>query len=56
VLQQNGGISTLQIMSNNNYVDLCTKFLSATTFQKYVHGTVIRRFRDLQGLEKKVSS
>jgi hypothetical protein len=44
---QMGEINILQIKSNNNYVDLFTNFLLTTTFQKFVHGIAVRRFRDL---------
>ena len=48
-LQQNGEINILRIKSNDNYADLFTKSLPATTFQKYIHGIGMRRLRDLQG-------
>ena len=48
-LQQNGEINILRIKSNDNYTDLFTKSLPATTFRKYFHGIGMRCFKDLQG-------
>jgi len=42
-LQQNGEINILRFKSNDNYADLFTKSLSATTFQKYIRGNGMRR-------------
>ena len=47
--KKNREINILRIKSNDNYADLFTKSLPATTFQKYIHGIGMRRLIDLQG-------
>ena len=48
-LQKNGEIDILQTKSCDNLADLFTKYLPNSTFQKYIHGIGMRRFRDLLG-------
>jgi hypothetical protein len=49
-LHQHGKIIILQIKSCDNHVDLFTKLLPLTIFDKCVKGICMRRLKDLQGL------
>ena len=49
-LQQSGEINILQMKSCDNFVDLFTKSLPASIFEKCVREIGMRRLRDLQGL------
>ena len=49
-LQKNGDINILQTKSCDNLVDLFTKSLPYSTFQKCVEGIGMRRLKCLQGL------
>ena len=42
-LQKNGTIIVEKVCSNDNLIDLFTKSLPTSTFEKYVHGIEIRR-------------
>jgi hypothetical protein len=49
-LQKSGKIKILQARSCGNLVDLFTKSLLASSFNKCIYGIGMRRLRDLQGL------
>jgi hypothetical protein len=48
-LQKSGEINILQARSCDNLADLFTKSLPTSSFYKCVHGTSVRRLRELQG-------
>ena len=47
-LQQNGEIEVQQIRSSNNLVDLFTKALPTSTFEKLRYKIGMRRLRDIK--------
>jgi hypothetical protein len=49
-LQKSADINILQVKLCNNLIDLFTKSLPTTTFEKYVH-EIDETLRDLQGPE-----
>jgi hypothetical protein len=53
-LQHKGEIDILKTKLCDNLVDLFTKSLPTSSFEKYVKGIGMRRLRDLQGLGREI--